>query len=201
MREGRTMLYLSLTLVAVLGICILPMAGGSEAAAQDQPTVVLDTSMGPVTIELDRANAPITVDNFLKYVDSGHFDGTIFHRVIPGFMVQGGGFGPEMREKSANAPIKNESANGLRNQRGTLAMARTSDPNSASAQFFINLKDNGFLDRDQSRDGFGYAVFGRVIDGMEVVDKMAGVATATRGGHENVPTQPITITSAKRKAS
>ena len=195
------MFYLSLTVVALLGLCILPMAGGADADAQDQPLVVLDTSMGPITIQLDKAKAPITVDNFLKYVDAGHYDGVIFHRVIPGFMIQGGGFSPEMREKSTNAPIKNESSNGLRNERGTLAMARTPDPNSAGAQFFVNLKDNRFLDRDQAQDKYGYAVFAKVVDGMDVVDKIAGVPTATKGGHGDVPVQPITIKSAKRKSS
>lgn len=184
--------------LALLGLCVLPMVDAAAAPPDANPVVVLDTSLGPITLELDQAKAPITVGNFLKYVDSGHYNGTIFHRVIPRFMIQGGGFGAEMREKPVGRPIQNEAGNGLRNRRGTLAMARTSDPDSATAQFFINLADNSFLDRAEAQDGFGYAVFGRVTGGMDVVDKMAGVSTGRRGPHEAVPAEPILITSARR---
>lgn len=153
--------------------------------------VVLHTSRGAITLELDGVRAPITVANFLAYVDSGHFAGTIFHRVIPGFMIQGGGMDRDMREKSTRAPIRNEAKNGLKNVRGSIAMARTSDIDSATAQFFINLKDNGFLDNG-SRD-FGYAVFGRVTGGLEVVDAIASVRTGRRGVHDDVPVEPIVI--------
>jgi peptidyl-prolyl cis-trans isomerase A (cyclophilin A) len=162
-----------------------------------KPVVILSTSKGDIKIELDSEKAPITVENFLGYVDDGFFDGTIFHRVIPGFMIQGGGFDREMSQKKTRAPIKNEADNGLSNDRGTLAMARTSDVNSATAQFFINLKDNDFLNHG-SRD-FGYAVFGKVVDGMEVVDEIAKTRTANREGHGDVPVEPIVINSAKRE--
>jgi peptidyl-prolyl cis-trans isomerase A (cyclophilin A) len=160
------------------------------------PAVTLKTSHGDLTIELYEQEAPLTVENFLAYVDAGHFDGTIFHRVIPGFMVQGGGMEPDMRQKTTRKPIKNEADNGLRNQRGTVAMARTSDINSATAQFFINLKDNAFLDHG-GRD-FGYAVFGRVTAGMDVVDAIAGVKTGRRGHHDDVPVEPVLIREARR---
>ena len=161
------------------------------------PIVALRTSHGDLAIELFVKEAPISVENFLAYVDAGHFDGTIFHRVIPGFMIQGGGMDPDMRQKSTRKPIKNEADNGLRNQRGTLAMARTSDINSATAQFFINLKDNAFLDHG-GRD-FGYAVFGRVTTGMEVVDAIAAVKTGRRGHHDDVPVEPVLIREARRQ--
>jgi cyclophilin family peptidyl-prolyl cis-trans isomerase len=160
--------------------------------------VVMETSMGTITIELDGDKAPITAQNFLSYVDEGFYDNTIFHRVIPDFMLQGGGMEPGMKEKRTKPPIKNESSNGLSNKRGTLAMARTSAPDSASAQFFINLKDNTFLDKAQARDGVGYAVFGRVINGMDVVDKIKDVPTGRRGPHDDVPTKDVIITSLKR---
>jgi peptidyl-prolyl cis-trans isomerase A (cyclophilin A) len=159
--------------------------------------VVLETTKGTITIELYAGQAPTTVENFLQYVDDGFFDGTIFHRVIPGFMIQGGGFTGDMEQKPTRDPIKNEADNGLRNQRGTLAMARTSDINSATAQFFINLADNAFLDHGK-RD-FGYAVFGKVIEGMEVVDEIAKVPTGTKRGHGDVPMETVTIRSAKRQ--
>lgn len=160
--------------------------------------VLMETSLGPITIELDGDKAPITVANFLAYVDEGFFDGTVFHRVIPGFMVQGGGFEPGMSQKVTKAPIKNESNNGLANKRGTLAMARTNEPNSASSQFFINLKDNSFLDRAQAQDGVGYCVFGKVVEGMDVVDKIKDAPTARRGHHENVPVKDVLIQSVRR---
>ncbi|MBF0624676.1 MAG: peptidyl-prolyl cis-trans isomerase [Magnetococcales bacterium] len=159
--------------------------------------VVFSTSMGDFTIELDAAKAPITVKNFLTYVDEGFYDGTIFHRVIPGFMVQGGGMTPDMKEKPNHPPIKNEANNGLKNTRGTLSMARTQVVDSATSQFFINVNDNEFLNHG-GRD-FGYAVFARVVDGMDVVDKIVGVRTGTKGFHENVPLEPVVVRSAKRK--
>jgi peptidyl-prolyl cis-trans isomerase A (cyclophilin A) len=158
--------------------------------------VRLSTSQGDIVLQLDKAKAPKTVDNFVEYVKSGHYNGTIFHRVIDGFMVQGGGMTPDMKEKTTRAPIPLESHNGLNNVRGTVAMARTNDPNSATAQFFINLKDNGFLDAAQSPDGNGYAVFGKVISGMDVVEKIRKVPTGQKGMHGDVPLQPITINKA-----
>lgn len=160
------------------------------------PTVSLTTSHGDVTIELFAKESPITVENFLAYLDAGFFDGTVFHRVIPGFMVQGGGMDAELRQKATRAPITNEAGNGLKNTRGTLAMARTSDVNSATAQFFINLADNAFLDHG-ARD-FGYAVFGRVTKGMEVVDAIAKVKTGRKGHHDDVPIQPVMLTQVRR---
>jgi peptidyl-prolyl cis-trans isomerase A (cyclophilin A) len=154
--------------------------------------VRLTTSMGDVVLDLDRAKAPKTVDNFLGYVSAGHYDGTVFHRVIDGFMVQGGGVTAELKEKPTRAPIPLESRNGLTNVRGSVAMARTSDPNSATSQFFINVKDNPFLDAANTRDGHGYAVFGKVVQGMDVVDKIRIVKT----GGANVPLEPVIIRKA-----
>jgi peptidyl-prolyl cis-trans isomerase B (cyclophilin B) len=170
-------------------------SGGKPAAAA--PRVSLTTSKGEIVIELYSDKAPASVKNFLAYVNEKFYDGTIFHRVIPGFMIQGGGFTADMNQKSTHAPVKNEADNGLRNARGTLAMARTSDPHSATAQFFINLKDNTFLDRAQSQDGWGYTVFGKVVKGMDVVDTIAGVPTGNKSGMGDVPTQTVTITAAK----
>jgi len=161
--------------------------------------VKLTTSMGPIVIELDQAKAPVTVENFLKYVDSGHYDGTIFHRVIDGFMIQGGGFSKDMRQKPTQPPIKNESTNGLKNDNYTVAMARTNVRDSATSQFFINVKDNDFLNYSgETPQGHGYAVFGKVVEGKEVVDKMKKVATGNSGGHQNVPTTAIVIEKAER---
>jgi peptidyl-prolyl cis-trans isomerase A (cyclophilin A) len=161
-----------------------------------QTKVKLVTSSGDIVVELDREKAPKSVDNFLQYVRAGHYDGTVFHRVIDGFMIQGGGMTADMREKPVRAPIPLEAKNGLVNARGTLAMARTMDPNSATAQFFINLVDNPFLDAANSRDGNGYAVFGKVVAGMDVVDRIKDSPTASRGGHEKVPVTPIVIRKA-----
>jgi peptidyl-prolyl cis-trans isomerase A (cyclophilin A) len=168
---------------------------GLALSAQAQK-VKLATTAGDIVIELDAAKAPKTVDNFIQYVKGGHYNGTVFHRVIPTFMVQGGGMTADMTEKSTRAPIPLESRNGLSNVRGSVAMARTSDPNSATSQFFINVVDNDRLDAANARDGNGYAVFGKVISGMEVVDKIRDVPTGSRGGHENVPLNPITINKA-----
>ena len=159
--------------------------------------VQFQTNLGNIIIELNEEKAPKTVNNFVKYVQEGHYDKTIFHRVITGFMVQGGGFEKNMKEKDTNAPIQNEADNGLKNKAYTLAMARTSDPHSASAQFFINLVDNEFLDHSsKTMSGWGYAVFGKVIDGMQVVNKIAEVETSTKGFHDDVPVKPITIKKA-----
>jgi cyclophilin family peptidyl-prolyl cis-trans isomerase len=177
-------------LAALLGMTV------PAAVHAANPVVVMETSHGTIKIELFEDKSPITVRNFLSYVDDKHFDGTIFHRVIDGFMVQGGGFEPGMREKRTKDPIKNEAGNGLSNARGTLAMARTNDPDSASAQFFINHVDNKFLDR--SDRGAGYAVFGKVIEGMEIVDKIAKVRTANKGDHQNVPVDDVVIKSVRR---
>ena len=162
------------------------------------PTVVVTTSQGALKVELFEKEAPETVKNFLAYVDEKFFDGTIFHRVIPNFMVQGGGFEPGLKQKKTKATIKNESANGLQNKRGTLAMARTSDPDSASAQFFINVTDNDFLDKAKASDRVGYCVFGKVSEGLDVVDKIKGVATGNMGSHQNVPLKDVTIQSVRR---
>jgi len=158
----------------------------------------LSTSKGDITLELDAENAPKSSENFAQYVADGHYDGTIFHRVIDGFMIQGGGFTPEMKQKPTRDGIPNEWRNGLKNARGTIAMARLGgDPDSATAQFFINLVDNGFLDRPQP-DGAAYAVFGKVTGGMDVVDAIRGVSTGMRGGHADVPVEPVVISKAER---
>ena len=156
--------------------------------------VELQTSKGNIKIELDEAKAPESVRNFVDHVKRGHYDGTVFHRVIKGFMIQGGGFEPGMRQKATGAPIRNEAGNGLKNARYTLAMARTSDPHSATAQFFINAADNAFLDhKSESSQGWGYAVFGRVIEGTEVVDAIEKVQTGSKSGHGDVPLEDVTI--------
>ena len=157
--------------------------------------ILFSTNHGAFRVELFDNDAPISAQNFLDYAESGHFDGTIFHRVIPNFMLQGGGFTPDMQQKQTRKSIKNEADNGLKNERGTLSMARTSDVNSATSQFFVNLVDNAFLDHG-GRD-FGYAVFGRVADGMDVIDKIAAVATGNKGGHQDVPLDPVVVESAK----
>jgi peptidyl-prolyl cis-trans isomerase A (cyclophilin A) len=196
MTPGRT----TLSLVLLCGLVLVTGPSSSLAASKSQaedkhPVVVLDTSFGPITLELDAEKAPISVENFLKYVDSGFYDNLIFHRVIPKFMIQGGGMDATMNEKEQGKrpPIKNESPNGLSNKTGTIAMARTQDLDSATCQFYINLKDNDFLDENR------YAVFGKVIDGMDVVNKIAAVDTGNRPPHKNVPVNPVIIKSAKRK--
>jgi cyclophilin family peptidyl-prolyl cis-trans isomerase len=155
----------------------------------------MKTSKGSITIELDAKAAPITVENFLSYVRSGHYNGTIFHRVISNFMIQGGGFTPDMKQKQTNAPIVNESSNGLSNKQYTIAMARTNEPNSATSQFFINVTDNDFLDKANSRDRVGYCVFGKVTSGSEVVEAIKAVPTTSKNGHGDVPAETVTIES------
>jgi peptidyl-prolyl cis-trans isomerase A (cyclophilin A) len=171
----------------------LMLAACGSAWAQK---VRLATSMGDIVLELQRDKAPQTVDNFVQYVKDGHYNGTVFHRVIDGFMIQGGGMTADLTEKATRSPIALESRNGLSNVRGSVAMARTADPNSATSQFFINLKDNAFLDAANARDGNGYAVFGKVVDGMAAVDKIRTVATGNKGPHGNVPTEPVIIRKA-----
>jgi len=172
---------------------------GSTAMAQEKAApgvrVLLATSAGNITLQLDAAKAPRSAANFLEYVKAGHYDGTVFHRVIDGFMIQGGGFTPEMAQKPTRAPIPLEARNGLKNERGTIAMARTSAPDSATSQFFINVVDNQSLDYPNP-DGNGYAVFGKVVAGMDVVDKIRAVETTTVGGRPNVPVKPVLIRSA-----
>lgn len=180
-------LFVAGTLLAGLAVAQTPAAATK---------VLMKTSKGDITIELYPAKAPVTVKNFLSYVHEKFYDGTVFHRVIPNFMIQGGGLTAELHEKTSKAAIKNEAANGLKNVRGTIAMARTPDVDSATCQFFINLKDNTFLDhRDNTPDGFGYCVFGKVVAGMDVVDAVAKVRTGTMHGMQNVPLEPITILS------
>lgn len=192
------MLSMKLLMLAAGGLlCVLATVGGAADEAKKNPVVVLETSLGKVRIELYPDKAPITVKNFLDYVSAGHYDGTIFHRVIPGFMVQGGGFTPDMKEKRGRDPIKNEAGNGLKNERGTLAMARTNVVDSATAQFFINVANNDFLNHSsETARGYGYAVFGKVTEGMDVVDKIVKVPTRTVGPYENVPSEPVVIQKA-----
>lgn len=160
--------------------------------------ITLQTSLGEITLELDHERAPKTAQNFLEYVNSGFYDGTIFHRVIDGFMIQGGGFDADMAQKKTGQPVENEADNGLKNVFGTVAMARTNDPHSATAQFFINVKDNDFLDhRSKTPQGWGYAVFGKVVAGEDVLHKIRQVKTGSRGGHQDVPVEPVLIISAK----
>lgn len=169
-----------------------------ETTMSNMPVVELETSMGNITIELNEEKAPKTVENFLNYVNSGQYKGTIFHRVIDGFMIQGGGMDAQMNEKKTNAPIKNEADNGLKNDKGSIAMARTQDPDSATSQFFINVKDNDFLNHTgKNAQGWGYTVFGKVTSGMDVIEKMRSVPTGRSGMHADVPTTPIVINSAK----
>jgi peptidyl-prolyl cis-trans isomerase B (cyclophilin B) len=171
---------------------------GKPAQAAENPRVGLDTSNGRIILELFADKAPVSVENFLAYVESGYYDGTIFHRVIPKFMIQGGGFTAEMKMKPSRSPIRNEADNGLKNERGTIAMARTPDPHSASSQFFINTVDNDFLNHKRKDPrGWGYAVFGRVVEGMEVVDAISAVKTGIRGMYQDVPVEPVLIKRAR----
>ena len=189
-RRNSALALTSIALAAIFSVA-------TPAAAQDAnaPKVKLSTSMGDIVVQLEPAKAPKTVENFLQYVKDKHYDGTIFHRVIDGFMVQGGGFTADMAQKPVRAPIALEAANGLKNDKYTIAMARTNVPDSATAQFFINVKDNAMLNARQP-SGDGYAVFGKVVQGTDVVDKIKAVETGNKGGHQNVPTTAVTITSA-----
>ena len=190
------------TLLALLGFFLqTPAPAAALQPAPGNPVVVIETSAGTITAELYKDRAPVSVANFLQYARDGHYDGTIWHRVVSGYVIQGGGYTPEMAERSTRPPIQNEATNGLSNRRGTLAMARTRQLRSATSQFFINLVDNGSLDhRGFAPDDFGYAVFGRVLQGMDVVDKIAAVkTTTTREGMENVPVTPVLITSVTEK--
>ena len=197
MRRGLSLL------LAVLGLAVCSAQSDEKPVAPaappmgDHPVVTVTTSLGNFDLELDAKRAPGTVGNFLQYVDAGFYDGTIFHRVIPGFMIQGGGFDGAMKQKSTRAPIQNEATNGVKNETGSVAMARTSDPNSATAQFFVNLVDNESL--NHGRQDFGYAVFARVASGMDVVQKIAAAPTGSRGGHQNVPLEAVVIESIRRK--
>jgi|SRR5215470_6842824 len=189
---------------AVRTLVLFALLAGPSIALAENPRVEFKTTMGGFTLELYPDKTPKTVENFLQYVKAGFYNGTVFHRVIDGFMIQGGGFDPDMKQKTTRGPIENEaglsSKGGLKNEVGTIAMARTSVPNSATAQFFINVKDNGFLDyRDASPQGIGYAVFGRVVEGMDVVMKIAKVPTTTTGMYQNVPQKAVIIESATLK--
>jgi cyclophilin family peptidyl-prolyl cis-trans isomerase len=177
-------------------LLVLSAAAAAPGALAAEPQVDLRTSAGTIRLELYPEKAPKTVENFLKYVRDGHYNGTIFHRVIPGFMIQGGGFTADMAQKPVRPPVPIESKNGLKNDVGTVAMARTSDPNSATAQFFVNINNNAFLNYP-GQDGNGYTVFGKVVEGMDVVNKIAAVPTGNKGGHQNVPNQAVVIESAK----
>ena len=181
----------------IIGTCVLALL--ASAALADNPRVLLSTSHGDIEIELDAEAAPITVENFLRYTDAGHYDGLIFHRVIPGFMIQGGGFDSNMRQRPVGQPIRNEADNGLKNDRYTIAMARTQVRDSATSQFFINLANNDFLNHG-ARD-FGYAVFGKVVSGEHVVETIGKVPTGRQAGHSDVPVNPVTINSVKRVRS
>jgi len=186
-------------LVMAITVAVAPATGvtqdnSTSKQGADMVTVTMETSKGVITLELDREKAPDSVENFITYAKSGHYDGTIFHRVIRDFMIQGGGFDTGMQQKSTNPPIKNEAANGLKNDKGTVAMARTNVPDSATSQFFINLKDNDFLNHTSpTPQGWGYAVFGKVTDGMDVVESIENVPTANKGGHQDVPVSEVII--------
>lgn len=191
-----------IVLAAILSLAMFTTVKGQKKMNDEtnsNPVVIIETTMGNISVELDAQNAPNTAANFLAYVEDGYFTDTTFHRVIPNFMIQGGGITADMADKpSKRAPIKNEANNGLKNDRGTLAMARTGDPHSATSQFFINLKDNDFLNfKSESMQGWGYAVFGKVTDGMNIVDEIAKVRTGNKGGHQDVPLETITITGVK----
>ena len=188
-----------MTFVATLVLLAAVTPGDAQETAKGNPLVVLETSKGKIVLELYPDKAPVTVKNFLTYVDAKFYDGTIFHRVIPNFMIQGGGFTADMNQKPTNDPIKNEADNGLKNQRGTIAMARTNVPDSATSQFFINSVNNDFLNfKSKSVQGWGYAVFGKVVEGLDVVDAISAVKTGTSGGFRDVPAEPVVIKSARR---
>ncbi len=186
-------------LVMAITVAVAPATGltqdnSTSKQGANMVTVTMETNKGVITLELDREKAPDSVENFVTYAKSGHYDGTIFHRVIPGFMIQGGGFDTSMKQKDTNPPIKNEAANGLKNDKGTVAMARTNVPDSATSQFFINVKDNDFLNHTSpTPQGWGYAVFGKVTDGMDVVESIENVSTANKGGQQDVPVSDVII--------
>lgn len=185
-----------LTLLLTCCLAVLATTNASQAAAQGNPVVLIETNLGSMTAELDQANAPLSVANFLEYAESGHYSGTVFHRVIKTFMIQGGGFTPDMTQKPVQPPIKNEARNGLSNDKYTLAMARTNVVDSATSQFFVNTADNAALNNKGITPGdYGYAVFGRVTAGMDVVDKIAAVAVGNQGPFQNVPNTPVEIIS------
>ena len=186
-------------LILLVPFLLMNLSAAEKAKMTDKVKVELDTNYGKIVLELDQKKAPITVKNFLSYVDTGHYNGTIFHRVIDNFMVQGGGFTKDMSQRKAMAPIKNEANNGLTNEEGTVAMARTNVVDSATSQFFINVKNNSFLNhKNESPAGYGYAVFGRVLEGMSIVNRMKKVKTKNVAGHGNVPEEPIVINAAKK---
>lgn len=190
-------MMLMIAMTSMSQVCFSKEEEKQSMSKKQNPLVIFKTNKGFIEVELYADKAPVTVENFLSYVNAGQFNDTIFHRVIDGFMIQGGGFTPEFKQKPTSAPIKNEANNGLKNTRGTLAMARTSDPDSATAQFFINLADNGFLDyKSSTPSGWGYAVFGKVTKGMDVVDQIAKTKTGSNAQHRDVPLQPIIIESA-----
>ena len=201
MKNPRRNLLAALVLIVPLaapGLAHAVQTCSAVLNGKEPMKVKLTTSMGPITLQLDREKAPISVENFAKYVDSGHYNGTIFHRVIDGFMIQGGGFTKDMNQKPTNPPIKNEAANGLKNDKYTVAMARTGVVDSATSQFFISVKDNAFLNYTAPNDrGFGYAVFGKVVEGQDVVDKIAKVATGNQRGMGDVPNTPVVIEKAE----
>ena len=201
MKNPRRNLLAALVLIVPLaapGLAHAVQTCSAVLNGKEPMKVKLTTSMGPITLQLDREKAPISVENFTKYVDSGHYNGTIFHRVIDGFMIQGGGFTKDMNQKPTNPPIKNEAANGLKNDKYTVAMARTGVVDSATSQFFISVKDNAFLNYTAPNDrGFGYAVFGKVVEGQDVVDKIAKVATGNQRGMGDVPNTPVVIEKAE----
>ena len=183
--------------VLLLAAALLLNDPPATEAVGKSPRVRFETSQGVIVLELDAAKAPKTVENFLQYVRDGHYDGTVFHRVIPGFMIQGGGFSAEMQQKPTRAAVQNEADNGLKNRRGTVAMARTNDPHSATAQFFINVADNEFLNhKAPTGQGWGYAVFGKVVKGTEIVDQIKGVKTGRKGYHDDVPNDDVVIEKA-----
>ncbi len=198
MTTGRVKLLGRAALVGLMALALIITAGlSARAEKRSNPLVKLETSMGEITVELYADKAPATAANFLQYVKDGFYNGTIFHRVIPTFMIQGGGFDAQMNQKPTRAPIQNEADNGLKNEAYTLAMARTMDPNSATAQFFINVADNQFLNHTaKTPQGWGYAVFGKVVKGQDVVDKIKAVPTGNKGMHQNVPVEPVTIIKA-----
>ena len=186
--------------LGLAALALVPFAPGLFAApVAAAKGAVIETSMGTIEIRFEAGRAPLSVESFVRYAQEGHYDGTIFHRVIDGFMIQGGGFTADMKQKPAHAPIVNEARGGLLNQRGTIAMARTNEPHSATCQWFVNTVDNDFLDAKNARDGWGYTVFGRVIRGMDVIDKISSVKTGTRMGMRDVPTQTVKILSVKIK--